>query len=144
VPNENNVWQFDIASDSTGGGDVKEGITVCAVDELEIEGSRGTANFVMKWKGSNQHAYIKIVPMHRQTGEYPIEKSGEFVKVAAFECRGLSLERWLPGDDFFAEAPGGNIFPEVDLTDPDGWTEYDEKAGEPVSIMNLEHRIVRM
>lgn len=143
IPNENNPWQFDIASES-GGAETKEGITVSAVDDLEIEGSRGTANFIMKWRESKQHAYIKIVPMHKEAGVYPIEKAGEFVKIVAFECRGLTLENWKPGADFFAESPVGTIFRDVDLTDPDGWTDYDEEAGEAVSIMNLEFRIVRI
>jgi hypothetical protein len=146
TPLENNVWQFDISSDSSGGGELKEGITVCALDELEIEGSRGHANYTMKWHGSKQHAYIKIIPLdkHISPGFYPIEKAGEYIKIAAFECRGLSLERYIPGADFSAEGSTGTIFPQVDLTDPDGWTDYDEGSDEAVSIMGLEHRIVRI
>ena len=144
IPLDNNVWQFNICSDSGGGGDTKDGITVCALDELDIEGSRGHANFVMKWHGSKHQAYIKIIPLHHEPCIYPAEKAGEFVKVAGFECRGLSLESWCPGVDFMAEGTSGTRFSSVDLSDPDGWTEYDEDAGEAVSIMNVEHRFVRV
>ena len=137
---------FAISSDSGGGGELKEGITVCAIDEIEIEGSRGHANFVMKWHGSKQQAHIKILPLdkHLSPGFYPAEKSGEFIKVAAFECRGLSLERWIPGTDFAVEGSTGTVFPAVDLSDPDGWADYDEGSDESVSVMGLEHRIVRI
>ena len=146
TPLENNVWQFDISCDSGGGGERKEGITVSALDELEIEGSRGHANYVMKWHTSKQHAHIKIMPLDKKMspGCYPVQKAGEFVKIAAFECRGLSLERWIPGTDFSGEGETGTVFSAVDLSDPDGWTDYDEGADESVSVMNLEHRIVRI
>lgn len=145
IPLENNLWQFDISSDS-GGGEKKEGITVCAIDEIEIEGSRGLANYTMKWHGSRQHAYIKIIPLekHLSPGFYPAEKAGTYIKVAAFECRGLCLDKWIPGADFAAEGITGTVFAEVDLSDPDGWTDYDEGAEESVSVMGLEHRIVRL
>lgn len=145
IPLENNVWQFDVSSDS-GGGELKTDITVSPLDEIEIEGSKGHANFVMKWHGSRQQAYIKILPLDKRmsAGYYPAEKSGEFVKVAAFECRGLSIDRWKPGSDFSAEGSSGTVFAAVDLSDPDGWTDYDEDSGESVSVMNVEHRIVRI
>ena len=57
-PLENNLWKLDISNSEA---ERKLGITVSAGDEIDIEGSRGTANFIMKWPGSKQQSYIKIV-----------------------------------------------------------------------------------
>lgn len=49
IPIQNNLWKFDVVNSS---GERKEGITVSLEDEIQLEGSRGTANFVMKWPGN--------------------------------------------------------------------------------------------
>jgi hypothetical protein len=48
IPIPGNLWKFDIVSPSS---DRKEGITVGSDDEIPLEGSRGTANYVMHWPG---------------------------------------------------------------------------------------------
>ena len=140
-PAENNAWKLDVSSDSES----RNGVTVCADDVIELEGSRGTANFVVRFPGSKQQSYIKIVPLEKCSWEYRADQSGEFVRIIGFECRGLTIDRWIPtASDFSGETTSGFMFDAVDLTDGDGWTEYDEQAGEAVSVMELEHRIVRV
>jgi hypothetical protein len=134
------LWKFDIANTS---GEVKEGITFTSVDDIELQGSRGTCNVVVKWPGEKSQAYIKIIELKKCVGEYNEEQSGTFVPILAIECRGLEPTRWIPGRDFRVEGTTGTVFDNVDLGDPDGWTDFDEQNDACVSIMNLEHRIRR-
>ncbi len=92
--------------------------------------------------GSKQQSYVKIVPIPKCSGQYT-DQTGEFVNIVGFECRGLELEAWLPSRDFSAETTDGVMFEEVDLSDPDGWAEYDEQNDKSVSITELSWRIVR-
>ena len=41
-------------------------------------------------------------------------------------------------DGFLVESPSGQRWEDVDLSED--WAEYDEKLGDSVSIMELEHR----
>ena len=117
------------------------GITVSAVDEFELDGSRGISNFVMKWPGEREQSHIKIVPIKKVDGCYRADKSGNFVQILAMECRGLTPIKWHPMCDFSATSAGGFTFDEVDLSDD--WAEYDENNDMSVSIMGLESKIER-
>lgn len=44
-------------------------------------------------------------------------------------------------DGFQVESTSGQIFRDVDLSDGE-WVDYDEKLGESVGIMELEHKFV--
>lgn len=46
------------------------GITVCPTDELELSGSRGTANYVMKWPGAKTESYIKVIHVKKVVTQY--------------------------------------------------------------------------
>lgn len=59
-PLPENLWKLDVQS--TDGCDKKSGITVSEGNVEPLEGSRGEANYVMKWKGATQQSYIKIMP----------------------------------------------------------------------------------
>ena len=43
-------------------------------------------------------------------------------------------------DGFLVESPSGQRWQDVDLSED--WAEYDEKLGDSVSIMELEHRFI--
>ena len=125
---------------STNSGEVREHITVSADDELELPGSKGNANFIIKFPGENSHSYIKI--LENQKSCKGITGNNEaYQNVVAFECRGIQITRWHPHCDFDVETNSGTIFHKVDLSDPDGWCEFDDNNGETVSILHLEHRI---
>lgn len=133
------LWKFNIESES---GERRDGITFSSSEELELDGSKGTANFVMKWdRSSSHHAYIKIIAVKKVSGSYLAENAGSFLTVLGLECRGLVPTAWIPGQDFKAESVSGKQF-DVDLTDGD-WADYDEDGDMSVSITNLEHRIER-
>ena len=44
-------------------------------------------------------------------------------------------------DGFKVESTSGQIYDDVDLSDGE-WVDYDEKLGESVGIMELEHKFV--
>ncbi len=45
-------------------------------------------------------------------------------------------------DGFRVESTSGQVFDNVDLSDAE-WVDYDEKLGESVGIMELEHKFVK-
>jgi hypothetical protein len=49
TPLPGNLWKFDIANSAS---ERKEGVTVGSDDEIPLEGSRGSANYVMHWSGT--------------------------------------------------------------------------------------------
>lgn len=136
VPVEGNLWKLLI---SNGSGDEKE-ITVSSLDVIPLEGSKGEANFVMKWPGATSQSYIKLVEVKKVNGNY--QKAGEWETILGLECRNLEVMKWIPSTDFVAESSEGKIFSEgVDLSDD--WADYDEENDLAVSITVLEHKIER-
>jgi hypothetical protein len=138
------MWKFDIENEA---GERKEGITVDPNDEeQEIEGGKGFAHFVMKWnKGDKHQAYIKITPIGKAkkgaTGTY--STPGEWQPVCAFECRGLKIIRWIPGNDFEVTSSCGQVFKAEDVPfspDEPDWYDVDEN-NESVSVTELQGRI---
>lgn len=137
VPIDGNLWKFDVESLS---GELREGITFSASEELQIQGSRGTAHFIMKFSGEMDAATIKVVSIKKNDGTY--SASGRFTKVLALECRNVIPTRWIPGEDFAAISSAGKNFPLIDLSGG-SWADYDEDNDLPVSVMDLEHKITR-
>eukprot|EP00397_Hematodinium_sp_SG-2012_P037855 GEMP01041098.1.p1 GENE.GEMP01041098.1~~GEMP01041098.1.p1 ORF type:complete len:138 (+),score=12.08 GEMP01041098.1:129-542(+) len=94
-------WVLDVLQ--SGGTEERKGITISSTDEYELQGSRGTANYVMKWKDSKAQSSMSLYtptrrgPLKGETlGEYTASQSEQFVAVAAFECRGLQPIGWTP------------------------------------------------
>ena len=67
LPMKDVMWKFDVVNTAA---ERKEGITVSSIDEYELTGSRGVANFVMKWPGDKHESYIKIVHVKKVTPQY--------------------------------------------------------------------------
>jgi len=71
------------------GIDSRDGITVSEGDILELSGSKGEANFIIKWSSSSSQSYIKIVNAKGVSGLYTAENSGKYVTILVLECRGI-------------------------------------------------------
>lgn len=67
IPAPGNLWKFDIVSPTS---ERKEGITVGADDEIQLDGSRGTANYVMHWPGNLPFKVILNLPRFSPTKLY--------------------------------------------------------------------------
>lgn len=148
VPIVNNLWTFDIAS--SDGSHTRESITINKQDEYELEGSKGTANFVIKFDKGAPASYIKLVDLKVKgkkglDGTYSTENSGNFHPILALECRGCEITKWIPCTDFNAlpSSQRGLPFEAIDLSELE-WAEYDEVGDESVSIMGLEYKIEKM
>ena len=91
--------------DSTG-EDTREGVTVTSTHEEELPGSKGSANFALKWVRDSKHvAYLNVKEIEKElknkskqkiTGCYTANDDGNFVGLVAFECRGLDVIGWQP------------------------------------------------
>ncbi|OHT09837.1 hypothetical protein TRFO_21119 [Tritrichomonas foetus] len=102
--------------------------------EKEIQGSRGTANFVMNCKDCKRQCNINYIKnnFNQEADDY-----SEWTNVVTMECRGCSVEQ--------AECHEWKIRSESDNTydwnATDDFFEYDEDLGRPVTISELEFRI---
>eukprot|EP00599_Poterioochromonas_sp_BG-1_P007513 CAMPEP_0173135664 /NCGR_PEP_ID=MMETSP1105-20130129/2023_1 /TAXON_ID=2985 /ORGANISM="Ochromonas sp., Strain BG-1" /LENGTH=161 /DNA_ID=CAMNT_0014047699 /DNA_START=24 /DNA_END=509 /DNA_ORIENTATION=- len=139
TPSVGNLWKFDIQT--PGGGEVRNGITISSDDVYPLEGSRGEANFVIKWPYATDQSYIKILTNNRGVKpSYTSDDSGNYVTILGLECRNIEPTAWHPSFDFVIESSEGTTFDKVDLSDRD-WADYDEENDLSVSITNLEYKI---
>lgn len=80
-PIKSNLFKLNVGN---GAGEERNNVTISVDEVIELEGSRGTANYVMKWDKKNQHqAYMKIIDVS------PYSKSNEFSTIMRIECRGI-------------------------------------------------------
>eukprot|EP01040_Poterioochromonas_malhamensis_P013214 gene13214-14504_t len=139
TPSVGNLWKLDIQT--PGGGEVRNGITISSDDVYPLEGSRGEANFVIKWPYATDQSYIKILTNNRGVKpSYTADDSGNYVTILGLECRNIEPTAWHPSFDFVIESSEGTTFDKVDLSDRD-WADYDEENDLSVSITNLEYKI---
>ena len=88
VPKAHNLWKFNVAC--VGGAEIRRGITITDEDMIELDGSKGAANFIIKWSGSSTQSYANIVQLPKgkgDDGKYRKINSGQFVSILAIECR---------------------------------------------------------
>ncbi|KAI8465861.1 MAG: hypothetical protein J3K34DRAFT_435695 [Monoraphidium minutum] len=121
----------------SAGSEQRDGVYVTANDTHELNGSKGNANFVMKFdKASKHEAYLNVLEVKGVTRDITEADSGKWVPVIAFECRGLEPVAYHPEDEWTAKGGGGQAFDPVDLRDD--WADYDEKLGDSVTVMGVE------
>jgi hypothetical protein len=113
-------------------------ITVDPNDKVDMQGSRGTSNFVFKCKFCKRESSANILSVNKWTFS-----GNDWQTMVIVECRGLEFTRWFPNNPFTVTSSGGSTFNDVDLSDEDGWVDYDEKVGEEVSIMDISHRFTK-
>ncbi|CAN9464939.1 unnamed protein product [Alternaria alternata] len=106
-------------------------VSVNRFEMNEQSGSKGEANFV--WRSN-----IKAAP-----ASYPQSDPPKKINILEFDCRGLEFVEFKAEGEFLATGiESGTKFSGIEL--PDGeWYDYDEKAGEEVSITNVEWEIRR-
>ncbi|KAH6623031.1 hypothetical protein F5144DRAFT_582182 [Chaetomium tenue] len=115
-------------------------IAVNRFENNEMSGSRGEANFVWKCKNCKREssATIKAAPT-----PYEQTEPAKAQKIIEFDCRGLEFTEFLPEGEWLVDGIDSNTkFEGVELTEGE-WFDYDEKAGEEVSIKDLKWDIVR-
>ena len=131
---------FDVKDSQSD--EVREGVFMSAGDTIELENSRGEANFVVKFPDSKKQASVSFVDVKGVTTKGVVGASGEMVPVMGFECRGLELETFHPTKGVKITSEGGTVWEDVDLSeDPDGWFEYCEKGGDSVGVTEFAFEI---
>ncbi|KZF19460.1 DUF866-domain-containing protein [Xylona heveae TC161] len=115
-------------------------VNVSRFESNELSGSRGEANFVWKCRNCKREASatIKAAPASYQYNSPPTRQ-----KVIEFDCRGLEFTDFKPDGEWVAQGlDSGTKFAGIDLSEGE-WFDYDEKAGEEVSIQELKWEIRR-
>ena len=82
---------------NSSGEDVREHVYVSPGEVHELSGSRGTANFRLKWVRDSKHeAYLNVQQVKGVTRALTAADEGQFVPIAGFDCRGLDPIDWRP------------------------------------------------
>ncbi|KAL2147014.1 hypothetical protein VTI28DRAFT_1310 [Corynascus sepedonium] len=115
-------------------------IAVNRFETNEMSGSRGEANFVWRCKNCKRESSATI---NAAPSPYQQTEPAKAQKILEFDCRGLEFTEFLPEGEWLADGIESNTkFEGIDLTEGE-WFDYDEKAGEEVSIKDLKWDIVR-
>ena len=133
-----------------GGEEQKPEVFIDPSNEEEVDGTRGTFNFVCSFPGSNAKATINVLERSDTKCKSIFQKFGEdagkwtaenaekwgddgFVPIVAFEMRGCDIVDWHPkGQNFYATSEGGTRFDDVELHED--WCDYDEANDASVQI----------
>jgi hypothetical protein len=123
--------------DVAAGSEERKDVIVDPTEMVDVEGSRGTCHLQIKLPGMKQPASISVL----ETGAYPASDAGKYGVVARLECRGVEVTAWRPHPDtaFVVEAESGKEFGDVDLSED--FSEFDEDAGVPVSVLDVETKV---
>uniref|UniRef100_A0A0B7BW65 CXXC motif containing zinc binding protein n=1 Tax=Arion vulgaris TaxID=1028688 RepID=A0A0B7BW65_9EUPU len=113
----------------------------CSPEErFPITGGRGEASLVLKCKLCKRENSIDLV--QGSIVPYTQQHSGQFASIVVFDCRGVSLSDFSPRVGWEVKGlESETIFSDTDLKERE-WYDYDEKAGQPVSITELRHQFV--
>ncbi|GAA6005335.1 hypothetical protein JCM10207_002942 [Rhodosporidiobolus poonsookiae] len=123
-------------------------ITADATETRDIPGSRGEANVVWRCQMcKREHTISFDDSFKRDKAAHTLEDSEEqrFSTLAVLECRGCEITQFDPKGVWSVKgAESGTLFDEVEISaDEPEWTDYDEKAGAGVSVMEVETRVQR-
>eukprot|EP00742_Colponemidia_sp_Colp-10_P006956 GILJ01007465.1.p1 GENE.GILJ01007465.1~~GILJ01007465.1.p1 ORF type:complete len:189 (-),score=19.99 GILJ01007465.1:120-659(-) len=130
-------WYFKISCSSCNEESENE-VYFTKLDQMEMTGSRGSANFVFKCKFCKRESSVDIVPNSAKA--YTAQDSGKFKPFISLECRGCEPTVWIPRDGFSLKGESsGTRFSDVDLTAGD-WSDFDESAGNAVGIYEVQSR----
>ncbi|MCJ1355802.1 MAG: hypothetical protein MMC33_005794 [Icmadophila ericetorum] len=115
-------------------------VSVNRFEMNDVSGSKGEANFVWKCKNCKREssATIKAAANSYQHSSPPKRQN-----IIEFDCRGLEFTEFKADGEWQAkglESP--TVFKGIDLQEGE-WFDYDEKAGEEVSIKDLKWEIRR-
>ena len=75
----------------------KKGVFLCADEIAEVDGSKGDANFAMRFPDCKKQCTVTFTDVKGVTRDtITAEDSGNFVPIRGFDCRGLELAKWTP------------------------------------------------
>lgn len=112
-------------------------VYVTLTESSPLKGGRGSASLVAKCKMCGRENSIDIIA----DSITPYDASGSFKTIVAFDCRGIEPVDFSPRVGF--KACGEATFEDVSLTELE-WTDYDDKANVPVSILEIEYQFIKL
>ncbi|RJE22018.1 DUF866 domain-containing protein [Aspergillus sclerotialis] len=128
---------------------VADCVLVSSIQEQhEIPGSRGEANFVWKCKlcQKTHSANITAGPNTYSADNDTSNKKRKGQQVIGLDCRGLEFTEFkadeLQGEWEAKGTDSSTPFTGIDLSEGE-WYDYDEKAGEEVSIKDISWELGR-
>ncbi|CAI8013780.1 UPF0587 protein v1g245604 [Geodia barretti] len=106
----------------------------------DVKGGRGKAHLVVKCKLCGRENNLQIL----EDLIRPYSESEKFQTIVVFECRGLEPVEFDPRGGWTAVGvDSGTKFLDVDLSQKE-WSDYDERAQQPVSILDISSRFIKM
>ncbi|KAL2044240.1 hypothetical protein N7G274_002945 [Stereocaulon virgatum] len=115
-------------------------VSVSRYECNEVSGSKGEANFVWRCKTCKREstATIKNAPQAYLQSSPPKRQN-----IIEFDCRGLEFVEFKADGEWMAKGLESSTgFSGIDLQEGE-WFDYDEKAGEEVSIKDIKWEIIR-
>lgn len=116
------------------------------IEIQDIPGSKGQANYIAKCKFCERVSNVEY--LQNSLAVYTNENN-QFQTIASFECRGLELVNFYPGNSFAAIGKeSGTEFGHpyskepIEFDGPD-WAGFDEDANESVGIYEFRSQFVR-
>ncbi|EGP84812.1 unnamed protein product [Zymoseptoria tritici ST99CH_1A5] len=115
-------------------------VSVSRFEMNEQSGSRGEANFVWRCKNcKREHTASILSPPTSYAHQSPAKPTN----ILTIDCRGLEFVEFKPDGEWKATGISKlTKFTSIDLTEGD-WYDYDEKAGEEVSVKDVKFEIRR-
>ncbi|KAL8702920.1 MAG: hypothetical protein Q9201_003900 [Fulgogasparrea decipioides] len=115
-------------------------VSISRFESSDISGSKGEANFVWRCKACKREstANIKDAPKAYAQASPPTRQT-----IIEFDCRGLEFTEFQATGEWLAKGlETATKFSGIDLQEGE-WFDYDEKAGEEVSIKDVRWEIRR-
>ncbi|KAF8321686.1 DUF866-domain-containing protein [Clavulina sp. PMI_390] len=115
-------------------------VSLNRLEEHEVSGGKNaTAHFVWRCGECKRQSSAKFDTAYR-VKPYSSENSGQLQPLLVIECRGLEFTGFdARGTWKCVGQESGTVFDKIEISpgEPE-WTDYDEKAELPVSIMEIE------
>ncbi|USW56785.1 Putative CXXC motif containing zinc binding protein [Septoria linicola] len=115
-------------------------VSVSRFEQNEQSGSKGEANFVWRCKNCKREHSANIIDAPKTYSQQSPAKPKNIITI---DCRGLEFVEFKADGDWKAVGiEKGTKFESIDLSEGE-WFDYDEKAGEEVSIKDIKFGIKR-
>nr|KAG5710268.1 hypothetical protein BaRGS_008984 [Batillaria attramentaria] len=133
-------WYMKLKCENCG-EETPEFIYCTLTDNYPLTGGRGHASLVLKCKLCKRENSIDI--LKDSLAAYTDDDAGKFKTIVKFDCRGVSPTEFSPRVGWTAEGLESGTPFTVNLTEKE-WYDYDEKAGESVSITEVKFQFVHV
>jgi len=132
-------WYLKLKCSSCG-EETSDYVYLSLCESSPLTGGRGQASLVIKCKLCKRENSIDIIK--DSIAKLTDDDSGKFKTVVVFDCRGVNPIDFSPRVGWEAVGLESNsVFSDIDLNELE-WYDYDDKAGESVSITEFRYKFV--